>query len=109
MSINVQCPSCAMRRRVNERLAGRTIRCPSCDQPLTIPELSASTPSHDRDEVVDEIEIVSDEVEAVAVAAMGVEAVEVAAVPAAPIAARFREGGTTSRAGASTVVIAARR
>jgi len=40
MSINVQCESCGMRRRVNERLAGRKIRCPKCEKPLTIPELA---------------------------------------------------------------------
>ncbi|MBB3208592.1 biopolymer transport protein ExbD [Rhodopirellula rubra] len=41
MSIKVQCESCGMRRQVNERLAGRTIRCPGCEQPLTIPQLAA--------------------------------------------------------------------
>lgn len=40
MSISVQCPSCKMRRKVNEKLAGRTIRCPGCDQPLTIPTIA---------------------------------------------------------------------
>lgn len=39
MSIKVQCESCGARRRVNERLAGRTIRCPGCETPLRIPEL----------------------------------------------------------------------
>jgi biopolymer transport protein ExbD len=64
-----------MRRRVNERLAGRTIRCPGCEQPLTIPELAIPEPARDHEEVADEIEIVSDEVTAVEV-----QAVEVASV-----------------------------
>lgn len=37
MSIQVQCEHCGAKRKVNERLAGRTIRCPGCDQALTIP------------------------------------------------------------------------
>lgn len=45
MSISVQCPSCKMRRKVNEKLAGRTIRCPGCDQPLTIPTLMEAEPA----------------------------------------------------------------
>lgn len=44
MSISVQCPLCQVRRRVNERLAGRTIRCPGCDQPLAIPTLIEAEP-----------------------------------------------------------------
>ncbi len=84
MSINVQCPSCAMRRRVNERLAGRTIRCPGCDQPLTIPELAAPEPARDHEEAADEIEIVSDEVTAVEV-----EAIEVATVAPTAVGANI--------------------
>lgn len=44
MSIKVQCEQCGAKRRVNERLAGRTIRCPGCESPLTIPALAAPTP-----------------------------------------------------------------
>lgn len=36
-----------MRRKVNEKLAGRTIRCPGCDQPLTIPTIVEAEP-HDQ-------------------------------------------------------------
>ncbi len=46
MSISVQCPSCNVRRKVNERLVGRTIRCPGCDQPLAIPAVTEAEP-HD--------------------------------------------------------------
>lgn len=45
MSISVQCPSCDMRRKVNEKLAGRTIRCPGCDQPLMIPTIAEVEPA----------------------------------------------------------------
>lgn len=44
MSISVQCPLCQVRRSVNERLAGRTIRCPGCDQPLAIPTIIEAEP-----------------------------------------------------------------
>lgn len=42
MSILVQCDQCGIKRKVNERLAGRTIRCPGCDQPLTITRATRS-------------------------------------------------------------------
>jgi len=37
MSLLIQCQSCGDRRRVNERLAGRKIRCPSCEAVLRVP------------------------------------------------------------------------
>lgn len=40
MSILVECEQCGTKRKVNERLSGRTIRCPGCEQPLTIPTLA---------------------------------------------------------------------
>ena len=40
MSIKVECKQCGAKRKVNERLAGRTIRCPGCETPLTIPALA---------------------------------------------------------------------
>lgn len=39
MSIRIQCDACGKAKKVNERLAGRTIRCPHCDAPLTIPDV----------------------------------------------------------------------
>ena len=37
MSILIQCQKCGERRRVNERLAGRKMRCPGCEAVLRIP------------------------------------------------------------------------
>ncbi|MFG0255926.1 MAG: ExbD/TolR family protein [Rhodopirellula sp. JB053] len=53
MSIKVECDSCGMQRQVNERLAGRTIRCPGCEKPLTIPALA--TPVVEAEAVGEEI------------------------------------------------------
>ncbi|TWT73217.1 biopolymer transporter ExbD [Allorhodopirellula solitaria] len=60
MSISVQCPSCDMRRKVNERLAGRTIRCPGCDQPLTIPAAVEAELHEPADQEADEGEVVAE-------------------------------------------------
>jgi len=43
MSIQIQCEHCGAKRKVNERLAGRTIRCPGCEQALTIPPPAPQT------------------------------------------------------------------
>ncbi|MCM2373326.1 biopolymer transporter ExbD [Aporhodopirellula aestuarii] len=71
MSINVQCESCGMRRRVNERLAGRTIRCPGCEKALTIPALVSPPSSRDHAEVEE-----GEEIDAVEVDAIEVDAAE---------------------------------
>ncbi len=60
MSISVQCPSCSTRRKVNERLAGRTIRCPGCDQPLSIPKEGEAQGYH-ADDAVLEVEALEEE------------------------------------------------
>ena len=39
MSIKIQCPKCGERIGINERLAGRKTRCPSCDTELAVPTL----------------------------------------------------------------------
>lgn len=39
MSIKIQCPKCGERTGVNERLAGRHMRCPSCDTEIAVPTL----------------------------------------------------------------------
>ena len=40
MSIKIQCDHCGIRRKVNDRLAGRRVRCPECEQPIRIPKLA---------------------------------------------------------------------
>jgi biopolymer transport protein ExbD len=37
MSLQIQCPQCGARRRVNQRLQGRRMRCPSCDATIAVP------------------------------------------------------------------------
>jgi DNA-directed RNA polymerase subunit RPC12/RpoP len=37
MTIRVKCPSCQQTLKAEERHAGRTVRCPACRSPVTIP------------------------------------------------------------------------
>lgn len=37
MSIKIQCPACGQKSGLNERLAGRLIRCPHCDADVQVP------------------------------------------------------------------------
>lgn len=37
MSISVSCPECGDSHHVNDRLAGRSVRCPSCDAAVDVP------------------------------------------------------------------------
>lgn len=60
MSIKVECKQCGAKRKVNERLAGRTIRCPGCESPLTIPALAVPAPAVKDHELVMEAELVDD-------------------------------------------------
>ena len=39
MSIKIQCPKCAERYGVNERLAGRKTHCPNCDAEIAVPTI----------------------------------------------------------------------
>lgn len=39
MSIKIQCPRCSARCGVNERMAGRKTRCPSCDAEIKVPTM----------------------------------------------------------------------
>jgi len=41
MSIEVSCLQCGASHHVNDRLAGRSVRCPSCDAVVAVPEKSA--------------------------------------------------------------------
>ena len=40
MSIEVSCSECGASHHVNDRLAGRSVRCPSCDAVVPVPEKS---------------------------------------------------------------------
>lgn len=60
MSIKVECEQCGAKRKVNERLAGRTIRCPGCESPLAIPALAAPAPAAKDHEPVMEAELADD-------------------------------------------------
>ena len=53
MSIEVVCEACGTARRVNDRMAGRQLRCPSCEAPVQVPA-SAPEPGPAADEAVDE-------------------------------------------------------
>ncbi len=39
MSIKIQCPACGQKSGLNERLAGRLIRCPHCDADVQVPTI----------------------------------------------------------------------
>ncbi len=68
MSIQIQCLQCGTSHQVNDRLAGRRVRCPECDTAIHVPELNAATAGGPQDAI---------EVDAVEVDAVEVEAVEV--------------------------------
>jgi biopolymer transport protein ExbD len=53
MSISVSCSECGDSHHVNDRLAGRSVRCPSCDAVVDVPELSGTAAL---DEAVDAAE-----------------------------------------------------
>ena len=94
MSIEVSCSECGASHHVNDRLAGRSVRCPSCDAVVPVPEKLMQTraelgPNGDND--------------------AGEQPVEVAA--AEPLAAEIvpkRDGtqGSASREAASPVSLA---
>ena len=39
MSIKLTCEHCGREGKVNERLAGRRVKCPGCEQPIVVPKL----------------------------------------------------------------------
>lgn len=45
MSIEVTCLQCGSSHQVNDRLAGRRVRCPECETAVHVPELDAGTES----------------------------------------------------------------
>ena len=60
MSIKIECEQCGAKRKVNERLAGRTIRCPKCETPLVIPALAAPVPEEENHEPALEADLADD-------------------------------------------------
>ncbi|MFK8115396.1 MAG: ExbD/TolR family protein [Rubripirellula sp.] len=74
MSIEFTCIECGTSHHVNDRLAGRRVRCPSCDTAVHVPEAETLLPSELEVEVAEVEEVIAVEavaapVEAVAVAA----------------------------------------
>ncbi|HVJ85475.1 MAG TPA: PrsW family glutamic-type intramembrane protease, partial [Caulifigura sp.] len=53
MSIRVKCGSCQQTIKAEDRYAGRTVRCPGCREPITIPNLAAPVTSPTPDEALD--------------------------------------------------------
>ncbi|MCO8124148.1 biopolymer transporter ExbD [Stieleria sp. TO1_6] len=74
MSIPVTCPQCGATNKVNDRLAGRRVRCPECDTAVHVPEwdVDAQPPALPESESVD-----SEPMEVVAVEAEPVDAIAV--------------------------------
>jgi biopolymer transport protein ExbD len=66
MSIEVKCLQCGASHHVNDRLAGRRVRCPKCETAVHVPELEVDSGIQDLD--VEEIEPIVVDVEPVAAA-----------------------------------------
>lgn len=47
MTIRTSCSACGVKLKVEDHLAGKTLRCPSCQQPITIPAAVSSVEIHD--------------------------------------------------------------
>jgi len=62
MSIEVSCSECGASHHVNDRLAGRSVRCPGCDVVVPVPEKSIEPgPAGDNDAGQRQIEVVAAE------------------------------------------------
>ncbi|SMP56517.1 biopolymer transport protein ExbD [Neorhodopirellula lusitana] len=79
MSIKIECENCGAKRKVNDRLAGRVIRCPGCEQPLTIPQVEAPVAA---------VEVIEAEPALAAVPVLTADPVAAQALAAEPIAAQ---------------------
>ncbi len=90
MSIKITCLQCGATHKVNDRLAGRRVRCPGCDTAVHVPELPEPS--------------VPVEVEAVEVEAVDTKPAPSAGevVDAAEVAAAGAVAGAANVAGAST-------
>lgn len=87
MSIKITCLQCGKSHKVNDRLAGKRVRCPECDTAVHVPELPIpAKPVAVEPAVVEPLEVESVAAEPVAVEAVPVSAdpVSVEAVVAEP-------------------------
>ncbi|MFY7875257.1 MAG: hypothetical protein ACOVQM_07425, partial [Pirellula sp.] len=80
MSIRIYCTACNTQHSVHDRLAGRSIRCPSCDAMI---EIAQQAPQDDQDiadqDLVESIELVDEPemVEAIELGDHEISAVEI--------------------------------
>ncbi|MEE2934882.1 MAG: biopolymer transporter ExbD [Planctomycetota bacterium] len=51
MPIQITCVQCGAKRRVNDRLAGRRVRCPECDSVVHVPELEVGQTAQAKSEI----------------------------------------------------------
>ncbi|TWT81229.1 colicin uptake protein TolR [Planctomycetes bacterium CA13] len=72
MAIEVQCIQCGSTHQVNDRLAGRTVRCPECDTAVHVPEVDLVNPADEVAAEIVEVEIVDVEPDSEPIAAMPV-------------------------------------
>ena len=84
MSIQVKCLQCGASHQVNDRLAGRRVRCPECETAIHVPELEATAEVVQAEPV--EAEAVTAEAVAVEAEALSAEPIEVAAGPPLEVA-----------------------
>ena len=109
MSIQVTCLQCGSSHQVNDRLAGRRVRCPKCETAVHVPELPVATLAPVEPELVEpelvepelvEPEIIEPEIiepEIIESESPGAQAVVPAAiVPAGVAAVRFADTVTAS-------------
>ena len=94
MAIKVTCSACSAVHSVNDRLAGREIRCPHCDVFIQVPRPSVVDVS-ESEEIV-EVQVVEDEI------SDAVEIVESENIPAAVDVEIVGDAGYVDRSAAGT-------
>ena len=107
MSIEVICVQCGTSHHVNDRMAGRRVRCPCCETAVHVPEAEMNLDSPDAVEEVEAVAIVEEveavEVEAVEVEAVAVQPIDVAATTVASKATVSPAPGATMPLGNNAV------
>ena len=61
MSIEVTCVQCGSSHHVNDRLAGRRVRCPNCDTAVHVPELEVGVEPQSDEEPLEVEPVVGEE------------------------------------------------